>query len=466
MFKSKLNLILIMNKKIEGQVVKKNIQDKPIKVLFQTWKNLAHSYGCVAAFQLIHLWKNYGPEGKIKKNQITFYVQEMPYFQPHWKNKQKLVYTEKYNNILKNLNEYNNEKVDLIYRQTYPYDISISNNNDSSTINQQTPKCVFYTSEFKEYLTPEYFNLSAKNDNLSAKDDNFIKNYLEHYKNTFYFTSPSDWSSKGLIKYGIEENRNRIITHGVDSNIFYKHNSKDCRKQIRDLYNIKNDDILLISIGAMTKNKGILLILELLNILVHRVKRTNYKLLLKGTGDLYQSKQFLESYFHELISLNIITQEEIDNLQNYIIFTDKTISYSTMNDLYNASDLYISPYIAEGFGMVPLESLASGLDVLVPITGSTKEYMEGIYNNGGYEYIHYVNSNVIKLPNKMSQNNINIQDLFNTIISFENQLLKYRREGDFRNYKQMITYIEKELSWNKVSELLVKYFEDIIYKKI
>jgi glycosyltransferase involved in cell wall biosynthesis len=445
---------------MELNLKKKEIQEQPLKVLFQTWRLLPHSYAIVSSFQLIHLYKNYGPEGKIQKNKIEFYVQEMPYFQPHWKS--KLVYSEEYNSILKNFREYNGEKVDLIYRLTYPYNITISQENE------HTPKCVFYTSEFREFLTQDYFSVNPN----FPKTDEFITRFLEQFNKEFYFTSPSDWSSKGLIKYGVPEKRNRIITHGVDSSIFYKHTDDNRRKQVRKMYNVSDDDILLISTGAMTKNKGILLILEVMNILIHRLKRTNYKLLLKGTGDLYQSKQFLEIYFEELIKSGVITSEEIVNLQNYIIFTDKTLSYTAINDLYNSSDLYIAPYLAEGFCLAPLESLSSGLNVLIPRTGSTKEYIEQIFNNGGDSHIFYVNSNVVTLSNGMSQNNITIQDLFKTMISFENTILKERRNENNEvqiktdEYNQMRTFIQKELSWNNVSSLLLDYFEDIVYKRI
>jgi glycosyltransferase involved in cell wall biosynthesis len=443
---------------MEMTLKKKEIQEQPLKVLFQTWKSLAHSYGIVAAFQLVHLYKNFGPDGKIRKNKIIFFVEEMPYFQPHWK--PKLVYSDEYNNILKNLKVYNGEKVDIIYRQTYPYNITIN------SVDEDIPKCVFYTSEFKEFLTPDYFQMNSN----AVKTDDYIKIYLEHFKKSIFFTSPSAWSSKGLVKYNITNNRNRIITHGVDLSVFHENKSK--RRQIRGMYGITDSDILLISTGAMTKNKGILLILELLNMLVHKCKKTNFKLLLKGTGDLYQSKQFLEIYFKELTEGNVITSDEIENLQNFIIFTEKTLSFSAINDLYNACDLYIAPYLAEGFCLSPLESIATGLNVLVPRTGSTKEYIEDIYNNGGDKHIFYVNSDVMTLNNGMSQNNINIQDLFNTIISFEENLVRERKnENNEQNVKsqkfqQMRNFIEKELSWNKVSELLVNYFYDIVYKEV
>ena len=437
-------------------------EDKPLKILFQSWIYLAHSYSIVNSFQLIHLYKNFGPEGKIKKNRIEFYVEEMPYYQPHWYNAKKLVYSEEYNALLSSLKVHKNEAVDLIYSLTYPYNITVN------AANNATPKCVFYTSEFREFLTPAYFTTASN----CPKTDQFIAQFLKERDNALYFTSPSDWSSKGMLKYGLSSNRNRVITHGVDSTVFYKHENQTRRNEIRKMYNVDEDDILLISTGAMTKNKGILLILELLNIMVHRLKRTKYKLLLKGTGELYQSKQFLEIYFEELTNNNVISSEEIENLQNHIIFTDKTLSYTAINDLYNASDLYVAPYLCEGFCLTGLEALSSGLSVLLPRTGSTKEYAEKIFNNGGHQHIFYVNSNVVTFENGMSQNNISIQDLLNTMVGFEDLLTKQRKDehsesiSKQENYNIMRTYIHKELSWNKVSELLVEYFEDIIYKNV
>ena len=441
---------------MESTIIKKQVPNDSLKILFSGWVQLQHSYGLVLAFQLIHLYKNYGPDGIISKNKIDIYVEECEYYRPEWKDKKKLVYSEEYNEILKNFKVWSGEKIDLIYRITYPYNITVSETN------VDIPKCVFYTSEFCEYLTTDYFSVAVPpNTQLT---DNYITQYLNQFNN-IYFTSPSDWSSKGILKYNVNEIRNRVITHGVDTTIFKRDYSK--RNKIREKYGVLDTDILLLSIGACTTNKGIILILQILNILVHQLKKTNYKLLLKGTGDLYKSKEFLEQYFETIVKAKAMTQNEIENLyENHIIFTDKTLSYSLINSLYNSADLYISPFLAEGFGLTILENLASGCDVLLPITGSTKEYTELIYANGGSEFIHYTKSKVVKLENGMSQNHIELQDLLNTMLSFETKLLDRRTNGDNRNLNKMIKIIEDELSWNKVSELLVNYFEDIIFHKI
>lgn len=425
---------------------------KPMKVLFHSWHFLPHSYGICCAFLLINLHLNYGPNGKIKKNAIEIYVEEAPFFNLNWK--KQLVYTEEYNLILKNLKVWDKkEEIDLIYRQTYPYNINITEEN------KDIPKCIFYTSEFA-YLTNNYFSIEKPKE-IGPKDyDLYISLFLKEFKN-IYFTSPSVWSSRGMIRFldNVEDSsRNRIVTHGVDTSIFRKNIIN--RNSIRERYNIKETDILLVNIGAMTTNKGIKLILEVLNIIVNRMGRTEYKLMLKGSGDLYSCKEFLQIYFDEFEKNNVMTFIEIDNLlTKHIVFIDKTISFERINDLFNACDAYISPYLCEGFNLCVLEALSSGLSVLVPKTGSTKEYIDSIYSNGGNESIFYVDSSVTIDQVGLCQNIITIDNLVNTIINSD-----FKKEKN--SYNKMLDFINKELSWNHASTLLYDYFNFIKHEQL
>jgi len=415
-----------------------------IKVLFRGWFNIPHSYSMVNCFQIVHLYKRY-------KDDIEFYVTEMPYFRQEWNSSKKLVYTDEYNEIIKNFKVWSGEEVDLIYSITYPYNMTMEKLND-----KKIPKCVFYTSEFAT-LETTYFSCES-----SLTSDNSIREYIRSNKN-LYMTSPSIWSSLGMKKYGLEDYRNRVITHGVDNTIFKYDISQ--RQKIRSFYKVKDDDILLINIGSMTKNKGMLYILQILNILVNRMGKRYYKLLLKGTGDLYESKVFLELYFQELRSANAITQEEMNMLlAENIIFTDKTVSYNKINDLFNAADLYFSPYLAEGFNLTPLEALAAGLPIMISETGSTKEYVSDIYKNGGKEHIIYIESQVVD-TNGYKQNNIDFVKLLHLFDQNEGHVRyvqKKRNTGGIESYKKMKEFIEKEYSWNKVADLMFDYFKDIL----
>jgi glycosyltransferase involved in cell wall biosynthesis len=413
-----------------------------IKVLFRAWFLIPHSYSLVNCFQIVNLYKKY-------KDKIDFYIEEMPYFREEWNNSRKLVYNNESNEIIKSFKKWKGEKLDLIYSITYPYDINMYKNANEDTI---IPKCVFYTSEFAT-LDTSYFSLKTP-----ILSDDMIREYISKH-DKLYMTSPSVWSSKGMEKYGMPSNRNRIITHGVDTDLFKYDISS--RNNIRNFYGVKDDEILLINIGSMTKNKGMLFILQSLNILVNKLNKKYYKLLLKGTADLYNSKRFLEIYFEELQNGGVMTKEEMQNLlSNHIIFTDKTLSYSKINDLFNAADLYLSPYLAEGFNLTCLESLSANLPVMVPSTGSTKEYIEDIYNNGGESHIFYIKSQVIDVGNGLQQNEITMESLLNTLLQNEERI-KMIRSNRLEN-KKMNVFIKNNYSWAKVSELLYDYFMYII----
>ena len=407
-----------------------------ISVLFEGWRLLQHSYGNVLAFLLVHLWKQYGPN---KTNEIIFYVRECSYCDINWKNKQKLTYSPEYNRILKNLKPYNGEKVDIIYRQTYPYNLEPP---QTPTLTP-TPVCVFYTSEFA-ILNNSYFHHDPKQD---------IRNYLIKNPN-FYFTAPSEWSSRGMMEYLDDKTRNKVISHGVDTSIFYRHSNNSIRQQIRRKYNILDNDILLINIGAMTMNKGIFLILEALHHLVN-IKKLPFKLLLKGMTDLYKSREFVDSYINHL-------GYNTTNLKSHIIFVDGTLNYDEINDLFNSADLYISPYLAEGFGLTMLEALASGLRVLVPRTGSASDYIDPIYKNGGEPYIYYVDSVVIQDGAGLYKNQIDTTNIINIL---SKNIYNIKTTLDDKTYLLLKKYIKNNYSWYKVSTDLYNYFRDIIVQK-
>ena len=410
-----------------------------LRVLFRGWTQIPHSYAMVNCFQLVHLHKNF-------KEDIDIYVEEMEYYRKEWNNNKKLVYTEEYNQIINSLKRWNGEDVDVVYSITYPYNIKpvIINN-------KAIPKCIFYTSEFNT-LFKNYF----VQDNFPFEEEFQINNHFK-INNNLHFTTPSVWSSYGIKKYNVVDEKNKIITHGVDTNIFKRKDG--VRNKIRKFYKIKDSDILLLNIGAMTKNKGICLTLETLHRLVNIEGKTNYKLMLKGMGDLYETQVFLETYLEEFKKNGVMKAAEVKNLlENHIIFTSKTLSYEQINNLFNSADLYISPYLAEGFNLTVLESLASGLPVLVPRTGSTKEFVENIYKNGGSEYINYIDSEIMEIGMGAKQNNIILEDIIKSILKFEEK----KKVED--RYLEMKEYIEKDYSWNKVSKMLYAYLKSIVDK--
>lgn len=409
---------------------------KKLNVLIRGW-DLHHSYGLVNSFQIIHFVKYF-------QNEIDITMEHAPFYMSHWK-KHYGIFPEEYENILKNVKKYNkdnNETFDIIYNITFPYTIMYDNRF------KNIPKCVFYTAEFS-LLEKNYF------ENTNTMSENQVVNFIKNDEKLF-FTTPSNWSFKGMDKY-VSDIKHKIftVTHGVDTSI-YKYDISN-RQSLRLKYNIKDDDLVLLNIGSMTGNKGIHLVLASLYNITN-INSKNWKLILKGTGDLYDCKTHVMDSIKSI--KNIIETEEQrksfnDFIDNHVIFLNTTLSCSLLNDLYNACDLYISPYSAEGFNLTCLEALSSGLPVLVPQTGATNDYIDKIIENcNTKETIYKCPSTIIQIEGKCF-NDIKVIDLMNTCLDFQ----KNKRNIDA--IKSIHSYIDSELSWKFVCGKLLEMFYKI-----
>jgi len=388
-----------------------------ISVLINGWINIPHSYAIVNCMQLIHLYKNH-------KDNIDIYVQEPGYYGPNWGKNSQSLYSEEYTEILQGLKQWNGEHIDLIYSISFPFDVTPMGN---------TPKCVFYTCELQTldnvYFKPQFTNNQE------------IKTHLQA-QSSLYFTTPSIWSGLGMENtFNVPISRNRLISHGTDTNIF-KPVSNAIRDALRDNLGVSKDTILLGMFGSMTQNKGIHILLKALYDIVIVKGKTNYKLLLKGSNSLYESQQKVEKIISEF--------EFPQQLVSYVIFMGNTFTFNMCNELYNIVDVYVSPYMAEGFNLSPLEALTAGRQVIIPRTGSTEQYMNDIYNNGGSEFITYVNSVVATNIGNQFYNHIEESDLISAILSVDT-----RKNVD---PTKMIEYISKDYSWSKAADLLYEYF--------
>jgi glycosyltransferase involved in cell wall biosynthesis len=383
-----------------------------LNILFDGWLNVPHSYAIVNCFQLIHLKLKYG-------DKINMYIREPKYCCEFWV-KGASVYSVEHTQVLNSINVWNGENIDLIYSITYPYNIEPTTNN--------VPKCVFYTAEYSR-LTNSHFE---------PPDLNHLIDNPTH----LWFTSPSAWSSVGLRELGIPDTKNRVISHGVDPKVFYKTNASELRK----FYKFDDSDIVLLhNSTSCATGKGTHLVLAMMHYIVNVARRTEYKLIIKGISDLYDIKTCIA---RNLGYLNIKQDEITHMFTNHITLITEAVSFERMNLIYNMCDLCVSPYLCEGFNLTPLEALVTGTCVVVPRTGSTKEYIEDIYANGGSAYIHYIGSHVIDVE-QGKINEINIDDLIGVVLSFK------KGEPDS---EQMIEHIKQQYSWFKVADLLYEYF--------
>ncbi len=427
---------------------------KKYNILFEGWIGIPHSYALIFVNKICALYNNYN-------SKINFYLLEREYYNPEWNTIKYNIpeYQKKILSYMKKITKSDTENldIDLIYSVVFPYDINIVQNKtvqnktvqnktvQNKTVQNKTvqnvKKCVFYTAEFK-LLTDTYFNGP-------------ISNLLDK---SIWLTGPSKWSTSSLSGI-IPDTRNKTISHGVDSTVFYK--DPVSRKQFRSKFGIKDDDILLLNIGSMTGNKNIIsVILSFYNILIIQNSQLipkTIKLILKGSNSLYNSSKLLKD---TLSGINFGTIDISKFIENNIIFIYDTLINDELRSVYNGADIYVGPYLAEGFSLTHLEALFCQLKIIVPSTGSTEDYIEDILTNckNSEKLIYKVPSTIVKnSSNSQYLNNIKLEDLTDVLLNCINT-----SQPSSQPSSESLNYIHEKYSWNAISHELYNYFESII----
>jgi glycosyltransferase involved in cell wall biosynthesis len=164
--------------------------------------------------------------------------------------------------------------------------------------------------------------------------------------------TPSRWSADGFKRAGFGPERLFIVPDGVDTEIF--HPMPEERDRIRHRLSLGPDDFVFLAVGAMTGNKGMDLLARSFGEVQRKYPRA--RLLLKGIDTLYDSKGMLFSALEALLA-------EKQRIVQKIRYIGAPFSFREMALLYQAADLFVSPYRAEGFNIPTLEVAACGLPV-------------------------------------------------------------------------------------------------------
>jgi glycosyltransferase involved in cell wall biosynthesis len=134
---------------------------------------------------------------------------------------------------------------------------------------------------------------------------------------------------------------------------------------------VRNDDFVLLSVGAMTENKGIDLLLTAFARL--RAKHRHLKLVLKDQSNLYGlTADRILAQLAASPDGHLFTEDVVSS----IVFVSHNLGIAELAALYGAVDCYVSPYKAEGFNLTPLEAAACGVPIVVTRGGSTDDYFD------------------------------------------------------------------------------------------
>jgi len=377
------------------------------KLSIEGWRRINHSYAMVNQYQMLAL-------GKLGLN---FCHHDLPFFRADWSPQKNFCgFNESAIDYLNAVAEYEDRQViDVTYRISYPYRLYPS---------KSELLFVFGTSEF-QIITED----------MLFKDGMKVKNSDRPLK----IVTPSNWSKVGFLNSGFRDEQILVVPHGVDLSIFRPLDSGS-REQYRNALGANPDSFIILSVGAMTENKGIDILLAAY--LRLKGKYPQIKLVLKDQSNLYgfSANELINQYCNNN-GINLASRELANATSGFFVISEN-LNLNQLNGLYGAADCYVSPYRAEGFNLTPLEAAAAGIPIIVTEGGSTDDYAHESF----------------ALKIEASKKNIDGRSFLEpNLESLIEQLTTLIEKKDTSlSTQNAIDFIEKKFTWDVVTRKLTK----------
>jgi glycosyltransferase involved in cell wall biosynthesis len=246
----------------------------------------------------------------------------------------------------------------------------------------------------------------------------FEKHKVEAYSSADEFWTASEWGRNAAINSGIDEKRVFVYHHGIDPNI-YNAFLRGKKEKIRFLH---------IDSGSPRKRSD--LVEHAFNEIYKKNK--DIELTLKYSHQPHGDKGWL-------------SEDVLRNSGNWIRpgtrHINETLSQEEMIALINFHDVLVYPSEGEGFGMIPLEALATGMPVI-----STHEWAPyyKYFESGHIEsdikpstinwgYHKEGSATIAKMDSIVDKMNLFIDNIDSLSLSYFNQVDEIKEEYSWQN---------------------------------
>ena len=145
-----------------------------------------------------------------------------------------------------------------------------------------------------------------------------------------------------------------VIPNGIDLEKFKNLSRKDIRKRLE----IKDNEKIITFVGTLRPVKGVKYLIKAMELIIK--KNENLKLMLVGDGE---EREELERLVEEL------------DLKECVKFIGR-VQNEEIPQYMAASDVFVLPSLSEGFPVVTLEAMASGLAIIATSVGGLPEIIE------------------------------------------------------------------------------------------
>lgn len=306
------------------------------RLQFEGWRFIHHSYALVAQAHCLCL---------LRRGDIDLRFRDVPYYYPTWKTTRGLVAPEEE----RALAALRAPETEFLPEATF----SMRAEGSDFTAARSGRKFVFGTPEYRVLGEGQRGGLSSGAELPAAID----------------IVTPSHWCVPAYERFGIPRPRIHVVPHGVDPAVL--HADAAGRAAARAALHIEDHEQVFLSVGAMTPNKGIDLLLAAFARLA--ASEPDVRLVLKGADGLYPSRELVKAALDELSSA------ARDAVIRRMTYTGGTYSSGKMADLYRAADVYAAPYRAEGFNLPVLEAAACGVPVICTSGGPTDDFTDAAW---------------------------------------------------------------------------------------
>lgn len=169
------------------------------------------------------------------------------------------------------------------------------------------------------------------------------KMYVRKYD---HIIAPSSKTSVALKSYGVR-NKINIIPTGIDLEKFQHHLSPKATESLREHCGFSQDDYVILSLGRVSKEKSIDVLLDQLPRLLKFIPKV--KLLIVGDGP-YKS--------------TLMAKVKTMKLEEVVVFTGQ-VAFEKVGDYYCAANIFANASASESQGLTIVEAIATKLPVVV-----------------------------------------------------------------------------------------------------
>lgn len=277
------------------------------------------------------------------------------------------------------------------YRQVdVPYTLIDCPEIKYSSMDEKVKSYIEIYTEYLKSMTNEYDIFHSEdcisaNALLNLRDLGLIKYYVRtvHHLDDFKSASLIDCQLKSVVKpdYVItvsklwqRELRKKyslnpaVINNGVCTENFTNIDDTYTKENAKKSYNIDGCRVIL-SIGGIEPRKNSITVLRAFNHVRLQLRGKGEKVvwLIGGGETLFDYTDYRDEFFSEAKRLGMSL--------DYDIFILGSVEEDRMADLYHCADLFVFPSIREGWGLVVLEAMASGVPVIASAIEPMTEYL-------------------------------------------------------------------------------------------